>query len=107
MQQLRAAGVALLNQSVLLRGVNDSVDALAALSEALWECGVQPYYLHLLDKVRGAAHFDVPQEHAFTLYDQLRRRSSGYLVPRLVREEPGAPYKVEQVTAATTGTGEG
>ena len=59
--RLKDAGVQLLNQSVLLRGVNDSGDALAALSEALFACGVLPYYLHLLDKVQGAAHFDVPE----------------------------------------------
>ena len=57
--RLRAAGVTLLNQSVLLAGINDSVEALEALSQALWSAQVLPYYLHLLDRVRGTAHFEV------------------------------------------------
>jgi len=91
--RLKRAGVELLNQSVLLRGVNDNVDALAALSETLFEAGVQPYYLHQLDKVRGAAHFEVPEETARRLIVALQRRLPGYLVPRLVREIAGAPGK--------------
>ena len=90
---LGAAGVTLLNQSVLLRGVNDSEDALAALSERLQECGVIPYYLHQLDRVAGAAHFAVPDVEATALVRALHARLPGYLVPRLVREEPGAPGK--------------
>ncbi|MFM8330092.1 MAG: EF-P beta-lysylation protein EpmB [Candidatus Methylumidiphilus sp.] len=93
LDRLRGAGVALLNQSVLLRGVNDSVDALAALSETLFDHGVTPYYLHLLDKARGTAHFDLAEAQALALYDGLRRRLPGYLVPRLVREIAGEPYK--------------
>ncbi len=89
----RQAGVSLLNQSVLLQGVNDSEDDLAALSEALFDAGVMPYYLHLLDRVQGAAHFEVAEPHARRLVDGLRRRLPGYLVPRLVRETAGAPYK--------------
>jgi len=89
LQRLRAADVTLLNQSVLLRSVNDSVKALAELSEALFAAGVLPYYLHLLDKVRGAAHFDVPAERAVRLIDALNDRLPGYLVPRLVTEQPG------------------
>jgi EF-P beta-lysylation protein EpmB len=92
--RLKRAGVELLNQSVLLRGVNDSAEALFQLSEALIEAGVLPYYLHLLDRVEGAAHFEVPQEQARRLMAALRRRLPGYLVPRLVREVPGAPGKV-------------
>lgn len=92
--RLKDAGVQLLNQSVLLRGVNDSGDALAALSEALFACGVLPYYLHLLDKVQGAAHFDVPEGVACALIAQLRDRVPGYLLPRLVREDAGAPAKI-------------
>jgi len=92
--RLKAAGVELLNQSVLLRGVNDNADALTALSEDLFEAGVLPYYLHLLDRVQGAAHFDVPDEVARSLMTELNRRLPGYLVPRLVREIPGAPGKV-------------
>lgn len=91
--RLRAAGVTLLNQSVLLRGVNDSADALVALSEALFNAGVMPYYLHMLDRVRGAAHFDVPDRTARALLRDAAARLPGYLVPRLVREEPGAPSK--------------
>jgi L-lysine 2,3-aminomutase len=91
--RLRAGGVLLLNQAVLLRGVNDSVAAQAGLSEALFEHGVQPYYLHLLDRVQGAAHFDVTETEARALIDGLRARLPGYLVPRLVREIAGEPGK--------------
>ncbi len=91
--RLRATGASLLNQSVLLRGVNDSVDALAALSERVFACGVLPYYLHQLDRVAGAAHFEVDDATARDLIENLRGRLSGYLVPRLVREEPGMPGK--------------
>jgi EF-P beta-lysylation protein EpmB len=91
--QLRAAGVTLLNQSVLLKGVNDDVDALAALSGALFDAGITPYYLHLPDRVRGTAHFGVAEAEASRLVEALSARLSGYLVPRLVREVPGAPSK--------------
>jgi EF-P beta-lysylation protein EpmB len=91
--RLRDAGAMLLNQSVLLAGVNDSVDALAALSERLFAAGVLPYYLHMLDPVRGAWHFDVPDAAARRLVEALRARLPGYLVPRLVREHPGAAAK--------------
>ncbi len=87
--RLRAAGVHLLNQAVLLRGVNDSVDALAALSERGFAAGVLPYYLHQLDRVAGVAHFEVDDAHARPLHAGLATRLSGYLVPRLVREIPG------------------
>lgn len=90
---LRKAGVHLLNQAVLLRGVNDSVEALEDLSEALFAQGVLPYYLHLLDRVAGTAHFEVPEEHAITLHQALQGRLPGYLVPRLVREVAGDPGK--------------
>jgi EF-P beta-lysylation protein EpmB len=92
--RLRAAGVTLLNQSVLLRGVNDSIERLAALSEALFDAGVLPYYLHALDRVQGAAHFDVAEATACTLHAELAARLPGYLVPRLVREIAGAPAKM-------------
>jgi L-lysine 2,3-aminomutase len=95
--KLRAAGVTLLNQSVLLKGINDDVDTLARLSRTLMDSGVVPYYLHLPDRVRGTAHFDVPEPEAQRLVEQLSARISGYLVPRLVREVPGAPYKVPSV----------
>ena len=87
--RLRAAGVHLLNQAVLLRGVNDSVDALAALSERGFAAGVLPYYLHQLDRVAGVAHFEVDDAQARALHAGLAARLSGYLVPRLVREIPG------------------
>ena len=74
---------------MLLRGINDSAEALARLSERLFECGVLPYYLHLLDAVAGAAHFDVDPAAGGRLVAQLRARLPGYLVPRLVRETPG------------------
>ncbi len=90
---LRDAGASLLNQSVLLRGVNDRVDVLCALSEALFACGVLPYYLHQLDRVLGAAHFEVDDTTARALAEGMRVRLPGYLVPRLVREVAGAPGK--------------
>jgi len=91
--RLAGSGASLLNQSVLLRGVNDSVEALMQLSEALFAAGVLPYYLHLLDRVQGAAHFDVNEEAGRQLMAGLNARLPGYLVPRLVRELPGAPGK--------------
>ncbi len=91
--RLRSKDVTLLNQSVLLRGINDSVDALADLSEALIDVGVVPYYLHQLDRVRGAAHFEVDDESARGLVEGLRNRLPGYLVPRLVREVAGEHSK--------------
>lgn len=92
--RLRGIGAVLLNQSVLLRGVNDEVDALAQLSQSLFDAGVLPYYLHLLDRVAGAAHFEVPETEARTLYARLRAALPGYLVPRLVREQANEPAKV-------------
>jgi len=92
--RLARAGATLLNQSVLLAGVNDSVDALAQLSEALFEARVLPYYLHVLDKVQGAAHFDMDTDRALALHGDLAARLPGYLVPRLVREIPGANAKL-------------
>jgi EF-P beta-lysylation protein EpmB len=90
---LRAAGAAVLNQSVLLRGVNDDAHALQALSLRLFECGVLPYYLHQLDRVEGVAHFEVDDDRARALMDALAAKLPGYLVPRLVREIPGAASK--------------
>lgn len=92
--RLREAGVPLLNQSVLLAGVNADADALADLSEALFDAGALPYYLHLLDPVAGAAHFAVGEERARHLVRELADRLPGYLVPKLVREVPGAASKV-------------
>lgn len=92
-RDLTGAGASLLNQSVLLAGVNDSVAALTDLSEALMGAGVLPYYLHLLDRVQGAAHFEVDEGTALRLLAGVQERLPGYLVPRLVREVPGAPSK--------------
>lgn len=91
--RLAAARCLLLNQAVLLAGVNDSAAALRALSERLVDVGVLPYYLHLLDRVRGAAHFEVPEPRALELHRALRDSLPGYAVPRLVREVPGEPAK--------------
>lgn len=86
---LRGAGASVLNQAVLLRGVNDDVDALAALSARSFAAGVLPYYLHQLDRVHGVAHFEVDDGRARELHAQLAARLSGYLVPKLVREVAG------------------
>ena len=91
--RLAGVGATLLNQSVLLAGINDSVDALAQLSEALFAARVLPYYLHVLDKVQGAAHFDIDTKRALALHQELAACLPGYLVPRLVREIPGAKAK--------------
>ena len=88
-----ASGVTLLNQSVLLRGVNDNAQTLQALSERLFDVGVLPYYLHMPDAVAGTAHFDVPEARALDIHRRLRAQLPGYLVPRLVRERPGADSK--------------
>ncbi len=93
LQRLAAAGVTLLNQSVLLRGVNDDAATLAELSEALFAAQVMPYYLHLLDRVCGAAHFEVKEAEASVIMKMLRRRLPGYLTPRPVREQPGRSAK--------------
>jgi len=91
---LRSTGAILLNQGVLLAGVNDTGDALAELSSRLFDCGVLPYYLHLLDRVAGAAHFEVDEDRAREIMSDLRSRLPGYLVPKLVREIEGASSKV-------------
>lgn len=93
LSRLKQAGVTPLNQTVLLAGINDTEDALAELSERLFALGVLPYYLHMLDKVAGAAHFEVTEARARELHRLLRHRLPGYLVPRLVREIPGQPSK--------------
>lgn len=93
LSQLQRAGVITLNQTVLLAGINDAAEPLAALSERLFAAGCLPYYLHLLDQVSGAAHFDVPESTAQRIVREMLDRLPGYLVPRLVRELPGAPAK--------------
>lgn len=91
--RLRGAGAQLLNQAVLLRGVNDDLDSLAALSERSFAAGVLPYYLHQLDRVQGVAHFEISDEQALALHAGLMARLSGYLVPKLVREIAGDTSK--------------
>ncbi len=91
--RLRGAGVTLLNQSVLLHGINDDVDTLAELSERMFAAGVLPYYLHQLDRVQGAAHFEVGDGLALELQQALQARLPGYLVPRFVREVAGDAAK--------------
>lgn len=93
MQKLKNAGVVLLNQAVLLKGINDNANTLKTLSEALFQAGILPYYLHLLDKVEGASHFYLSDESAVEIYRELQRITSGYLVPKLAREIAGEPNK--------------
>lgn len=93
MGRLRQAGVTLLNQSVLLRGVNNHAQTLADLSNALFDAGVMPYYLHVLDKVQGAAHFLVSDDEARRIMRELLTLISGYMVPKLAREIGGEPSK--------------
>ncbi len=92
--RMRAAGAHVFNQAVLLKDINDNEDSLVELMERSFAAGVVPYYLHLLDRVEGAARFDTSTELALQLHERLRLRLPGYLVPRLVREQAGAPYKL-------------
>jgi EF-P beta-lysylation protein EpmB len=91
--RLKSAKVTVLNQSVLLKGINDSVEVLCALSERLFEAGILPYYLFVLDAVQGAAHFDITDQNASELVRQMQARLPGFLVPKLAREIPGKPSK--------------
>lgn len=93
LNRARMAGVTMLNQTVLLKGINDNAEILANLSENLWQAGVLPYYLHVLDKVAGASHFLVEDKQAVEIYWQLLAKVAGYLVPKLVRETPNQPFK--------------
>lgn len=93
LQPLKQAGVTLLNQSVLLKGINDDAHILKALNDKLFATGILPYYLHLLDKVEGASHFWIDDEQALAIYRQLITLSSGYLVPKLAREIAGEKSK--------------
>lgn len=94
LQRLKNADVTLLNQSVLLKDVNDDAACLIELSEKLFSCDVLPYYLHLLDKVQGSQHFDLPPQRAQQLLGKMMCELPGYLVPRLVQEVPGMPCKM-------------
>lgn len=91
--RLRTSGIPLLNQAVLLRGVNDSVEALAELCERCVDLGVLPYYLHQLDRVQGSAHFEVPVETGLELIEKLRSRLPGYAIPKYVAEIEGESSK--------------
>ncbi len=93
LDRLRRAGISVLNQAVLLAGVNDSVDALANLSLKLVDSGVLPYYLHQLDRVRGARHFWVDIQRGKQIMGQLRARLPGYAVPKYVIEQAGENSK--------------
>ena len=93
MQKLTEAKVILLNQSVLLKDVNDNPHTLKVLSDKLFQAGILPYYLHLLDKVQGASHFYISDERALQIYRELQALTSGYLVPKLAREIGGEPNK--------------
>ena len=93
LQRLAATGITLLNQSVLLKGVNDSTASLISLSKRLYQAGVLPYYLHMLDPVQGAMHFDVSRNRAIEIQNTLKQELPGFLVPRLVKEMPGEASK--------------
>lgn len=90
---IRQYGIRLLNQTVLLRGINDTLRTQQQLLQTLHELNIQAYYLHLLDPVEGAGHFQVDTDSALALYEDLRRQTPGFMLPRLAREEPHAPYK--------------
>lgn len=94
MNKLKNAGVVLLNQSVLLKGINDSSQTLINLSLALFNSGIIPYYLHVLDKVQGAAHFMIDDDSAKNIVREMLEKTSGYLVPKLTREVGGKPSKI-------------
>ena len=97
LRQLSQSGLMVLNQAVLLREINDSVEVLSELSERLIDLGIKQYYLHQLDRVAGTAHFEVCEETGRRLIDELRRQLPGYAVPQYVREIAGRPFKVPLV----------
>ena len=94
LKRVRNSGITLLNQTVLLRGINDDAGTLGQLSHRLFQCGALPYYLHLLDKVQGSAHFQVSEQQGRQLIQSMLSQLPGYLVPRLVKEVAGASSKV-------------
>ena len=91
--RLKQAGIMVLNQSVLLKGINDTSDQLINLSEKLFDAGIMPYYLHMLDPVQGASHFDVPWDRAVEIFNQIQAELPGFLVPKLVQERAGETSK--------------
>jgi len=94
MKRLSQQGITLLNQSVLLRGINDSTEVLYQLCTRLFSIGILPYYLHILDRVQGAMHFEVGASEAIFIHNQLRTLLPGYVVPKLVYEKAGAKSKL-------------
>lgn len=92
-QRLLSRGILILNQTVLLKGINDDAQVLSELSETVYDVGVLPYYLHLLDPIEGASHFDISQQRAEHIFHQLQAELPGFLVPKLVREIPGKKSK--------------
>lgn len=92
-EPLRQARIPLFNQSVLLKGINDDVNTLCQLSEQLFDHGIQPYYLHLFDKVQGVAHFDIDDQQAQTLVKKMMAILPGFLMPKVVREIAGEANK--------------
>ncbi|OAI13723.1 EF-P beta-lysylation protein EpmB [Methylomonas koyamae] len=92
--ELRRSDVTLLNQSVLLKGINDDGERLRELSEKLFSFNILPYYLHLLDRASGVGHFEVSEAEARSLHQYLQRHLPGYLVPKLVKEQAGAAFKI-------------
>lgn len=93
LNKVRQTGTTLLNQAVLLDGINDDAPTLVRLSERLFDCNVLPYYLHLIDKVKGAHHFDVDRNRAKNLHAEIQAMLPGFLVPKLVTEISGAAAK--------------
>ncbi|MGB2242682.1 MAG: EF-P beta-lysylation protein EpmB [Porticoccaceae bacterium] len=91
--RLKKSGINVLNQSVLLKGINDSSDQLISLSEKLFDTGIMPYYLHMLDPVQGASHFDVSKDRAVEIFRQIQAQLPGFLVPKLVQERAGESSK--------------
>ena len=91
--RLKKIGISVLNQSVLLKGVNDCSQALIGLSEKLFDTGIMPYYLHMLDPVQGASHFDIPKDQAVEIFSQIQAELPGFLVPKLVQERAGETSK--------------
>ncbi|TRW94748.1 EF-P beta-lysylation protein EpmB [Candidatus Methylobacter oryzae] len=92
-KSLKTAGITLFNQAVLLKDVNDNAEALCELSEQLFNHGIIPYYLHLLDKAAGTGHFEVSETEALALIRQVQAALPGYMVPKLVKEQAGARSK--------------
>lgn len=93
-KRIKDAGITLFNQSVLLKNINDNAEQLCELSERLFDFGIMPYYLHLLDKATGTGHFDVDQNQAILLINEVKKKMPGYLVPKLVREQAGSANKI-------------